>query len=149
MIEEYYTFLLPDFINKCELRDTITGKNVDPNFYINLNKRYRVLYYARDPKCPYYDKYIPYYISSPIIEAENNKLITVTYMLEDFYDDIETTIINDEYGMCELEDIKIEKNTNWYKFESIDISENRNNKINQILELEDIKEEIKFEDLFR
>jgi hypothetical protein len=88
-------------------------------------------------------------MSAPIIEAENNKLITIIYMIEDFYDDIYTTIIHDEYGMCELEDIKIEKNTDWYRFESIDISENRNNKINQILELEDIEDEIKFEDLFK
>jgi hypothetical protein len=120
MIEEYYTFLLPEFFNKCEFRDTITGVIVDPNFYINLNKRYRVLFWNTDRDCPYYDNNIPYYMSAPIIEAENNKLITVTYMLEDFYDDIETTIIHDEYGMCELEDIEIEKNTDWYKFESIE-----------------------------
>jgi len=144
----YYTFLLPEFINKCDFIDTLTGKDIDPNVYIKLNKKYKALYWARDHSCPYYDKYIPYYLNAPIIEAENNKLITIIYEIEDFYDDAETILVIDEYGFCELENIKIEKVIDWVKVESIDISGNRNNKINQILDIEDIEEEKKFEDLF-
>jgi hypothetical protein len=144
-MEEYYTFTSPDFISKCEFVDTLTGKNIDPTNYINLNKRYKLIDWARDPQSPYYDKYIPYYVSAPILECENNKIITVTFMIEDFYDD-EVTTIHDDIGVCELENIKTPPN--WYKYEGIDLSENRNEKINKILEIEDIKQEKKIEDLF-
>jgi hypothetical protein len=66
-------------------------------------------------------------------------------MIEDFYDD-EVTTIHDDIGVCELENIKTPPN--WYKYEGIDLSENRNEKINKILENEDIKQEKKIEDLF-
>ena len=147
-LTDYYTFLLPEFINKCDFIDTLNGKGIDPNVYIKLNKKYKALHWARDPSCPHYNKYIPYYMNAPIIEAENNKLITIIYMIEDFYDDDETILVNDEYGFCELENIKIEKIIDWVKVESIDISGNRNDKINQILEIEEIEEEEKIEDLF-
>lgn len=149
MLITYYTFTLPNFTEKCDFMDTISKSVIDPKKYIKLNKRYKEVYYARDPQCPYYDKYIPYYVNAPIIEAEGGRLITVTYTIEDFYDDDEIITIHDEIGLCELEEIKYtESQLDWIKIETEDTSQIRNSKINQILNIDYLDDYLNFEDLF-
>lgn len=149
MTTYYYAFLLPTFIEMCDFCDSLSKSAIEPEKYIKLNKRYKEVYYPKDPQSPYYDKYIPYYENATIIEAEGGKLITVSYMIEDFFDDGEIITIHDELGMCELQEIKdTESQLDWIKIETEDFLQIRNNKINQVLNINLSEDLPSFEDLF-
>ena len=93
---------------------------------------------ARDPTSKYYNKYIPYYEAAPIISVEDNKLILLNFMIEDFY--VDSELIYDENGITEIEQM-LERD---FYFEVIqtDLIKSRNSKIDDFLGYEMIEKTI-------
>lgn len=146
----YYIFKLPNITDFCEVTDPFTGKSIqNPLKHIKLNKPYREHSNAREPTSLYYDKYIPYYVHAPIIEVEKGKLIKIEYSIPNFHTS-DTIMIYDDFVISELEDIcdADPPKKDWLAVVSVDTQNDRNNKLNKILGIEDKIKELTIEDVF-
>lgn len=128
--ETFLIFKLHNLTDYCEFINPYLNKpQSDPLKYIKVGKEYKVVDFARSPDSKFYNKYIPYYKSAPIIKDDIGRLIMIYYDSSDFLKD--TVLTYDENGFVELEDFPT--NDFWLTIIDRDISKMRNEKINDIL----------------
>ena len=103
-MEVYYEFLVENIDDFCNVLDPETKEGIDFSDYIILNKKYRMVSWARSEFSPYYHRHIPFYASCPVLEVEGGKLIMLYYYI---YDQLPiTNFVYDEIdGICEIEEI--------------------------------------------
>jgi hypothetical protein len=144
MVETYYTFLVNNLLDFCEIIDPLTNLNInDPYKYLNIYKRYKMISCGRDPQSKFYNKYIPYYKLCPIIEVENKKILMIYYQIENKFM-IDSISIHDELGVSDIQQIDESEEhhddyvSQWLFIEEINLTDKRNKIINNIF---NIKEE--------
>lgn len=134
---KYYTFLVENILEYCEIIDIKSMNSIDDTTnIIQMNKRYKLISFASDENGPFFMKKIPYHALSPILEVEKGRLVMLYYYLM-YNTDSNIITIHDDVGVCDIQEMDslYDHHRNWESHWLMieDINYVRNSKIDDIL----------------